>query len=193
MEAMYQDEIILQKREENLKEQYSSLEEGCYVKGEIILFEKATFAERFSLMIPKIFMSMSEEYANIKYPSLYRPEYLLTNEDLTVNMGWTFLPNHMEMSETKQIAEQVQRIFIKEQDVFELSDLNELQKVEGHFFHFYQNTLDDTVYNVLAFVKVDRYLMQLNFNCFMEDYPDWENVVVQMWESVKYEKENTKL
>ena len=84
----YTDEEILEKREQRKKETYTTLEEGLYLGGEVVSFERKELFELFSIMLPAEWKQMPPEYAKVKYPSEFRPQIILTTDDLEVNMGF---------------------------------------------------------------------------------------------------------
>lgn len=92
----YMDELILKKREQKKIEMYTGLEDGIYVDGKIVYFERKRLLDTFSLMLPDSWKQMPEEYARIKYPSEFRPQIIITTLDLSVNLGFTAFPNKIQ-------------------------------------------------------------------------------------------------
>ena len=69
----YVDELILWRREEKRKEQYSTLEEGVYMNGETLTFGRKDILGVMEIMLPDEWKQMPEKFAKIKYPSEFRP------------------------------------------------------------------------------------------------------------------------
>jgi hypothetical protein len=69
----YVDELILWRREEKRKEQYSMLEEGVYMNGETLTFGRKDILGVMEIMLPDEWKQMPEKFAKIKYPSEFRP------------------------------------------------------------------------------------------------------------------------
>lgn len=65
----YMDEKILEKKEEIKKERYCSLEDGVYMDGKVMKFERVELLEALSIVLPDTMKQMPEIYAKIKYPS----------------------------------------------------------------------------------------------------------------------------
>ena len=93
---MDRDLEILKKREERKKEKYQTLEDGIYMNGKILQFERKSILNTFTLYLPDIIKQMPKEYARIKYPSEFRPQQILTTCDLSVNLGFTVFPKQIQ-------------------------------------------------------------------------------------------------
>lgn len=59
----YMDEKILEKKEEIKKERYCSLEDGVYMDGKVMKFERVELLEALSIVLPDTMKQMSEIYA----------------------------------------------------------------------------------------------------------------------------------
>ena len=184
----FPDENILKKREEKLKKEYATLEDGIYLQGNIMTFKREEILDLFLLMIPTNFEIMPEEYANVKYPSTFRPQHLLTSEDLTVNMGFSVFPNNLQ-ADMKQTLQRVKQTLENEQDAFSFSESTPIKDIEGYYFEFRQQAIDGDLYHMMALVKKNQNLYQLSFNCLFSDQLDWQNIALQMWESIDFIKD----
>ena len=188
IKGAFQDETILRKREERKKEQHASLETGLYLNGTVVSFKREQVAKEVFVMIPETFEVMPMELARIKYPSVFRPHHLLTNEQLTVNMGFSVFPDHLEEMEIQSVGEQVKQTLQSSQDVCDFGEVAVLRKVQGCCFHFRQHVPDGDLYQVMGMIRMGQYLCQCTFHCAYPDHPDWEKMVPIMWESMEYEK-----
>ena len=81
----YADEELLEKREEAKKKKYQTLEDGIYLDGRVLSFERTGILDSFSFCLPDVMKIMPLDYARIKYPSEFRPQMILTTEDLSVS------------------------------------------------------------------------------------------------------------
>ena len=81
----YADEELLEKREEAKKKKYQTLEDGIYLDGRVLSFERTGILDSFSVCLPDVMKIMPLDYARIKYPSEFRPQMILTTEDLSVS------------------------------------------------------------------------------------------------------------
>jgi hypothetical protein len=181
----YPDEEILQKRQERLKEEHTTLENGMYINGEIITFEREDILETFSIMIPVDFSVMEEEYSRVKYPSVFRPQYLLTSLDLSTDFGFNVFSDNLGEMNTLQVTEQIQKTLLGEQDVYEFSEVEEIEGTKIYWFDFHHSAMDSTVYHIISLFRVEQKIVQVNFNCILTEHQDWKNAVIKMLESVE--------
>ena len=185
------DREILEKRRERLKEAHRNLESGIYLHGDIITFERRGFLDLFSLMLPTTFNEMSEELKHVKYTSKFSPIVTLTNEDLSVNLGFNMFTDHTSRSPITGMAGVIKETLESKQSTFDFQDITPLKDVDGCYFQFYQTTFDIDVFHVMAFVRINDQIVQATFNCLSDlDLVTWQTTVVQMLETIKkYEKE----
>ena len=189
-EEVYLDEEILQKRREKLKEQYCTLETGIYIEGQIKEFERKEVLDSLFVLIPTTFTLMPDELAEVKYPFVFRPACILTNETLTVNLNFNEFPNALGETTLLQATENMKEILENEQSVFDFGEVIALKGIEGYYFDFRQNVMDGELYHMIANINLEDHLYQCTFNCLFSNQLDWKSAVVQMWESAKYHKED---
>lgn len=192
MEEEYLDVEIIKNRNEKLKEQYSTFETGIYINGKIKQFEQKEVLDSLFVMIPSEFLLMPDELVSVKYPFVFRPACILTNQDLTINLNFNEFPNHFQDTTMMQVTENVKQALIQESGTFKFSDIKSLNNVEGYYFQFHQNVMDGQLYHMLANIKLNNHIYQLTFNCLCSDYLDWKPAVLQIWESAEYREEARK-
>ena len=189
MEKVFQpkflDKEILEKRKEKLKEQYTSLEEGVYIQGEIKSFERQDILGIISMMTPEDFVVMPEEYALVKYPSTFRPQHIITNLNLNVNMGFSVFPDNLKEKDAEGATNRVLEVLYSEGAGLDFSACKKLENLEGYWFDFRNHAMDQDVYNMLLIVLIKQKVLQITFNCNIQEQLDWEPVVTQMWESIE--------
>jgi len=183
----YQDEEILQIRQEKLKEEYVTLEDGLYICGKVENFKREEILETFSIMVPVDFGVMEEEYARVKYPSVFRPQYLLTSLDLSTDFGFNVFPDNLGEMDTQQVTEQIQKTLFDEQDVYEFSEIEEIEDTGIYWFDFHHSAMDSTVYHIISIFRVEQKIVQVNFNCLLSEHQDWKKAVIKILESVERE------
>ncbi|MCL1990320.1 MAG: hypothetical protein FWG67_05440 [Defluviitaleaceae bacterium] len=183
------DKEILEKRKQALKEKYVALEEGVYLQGEIKAFERQEILNIISIMMPTDFMPMPENYAKVKYPSEFRPECIAANVSLNVNMGFTTFPNNLKNKDPEQMTKRVRETLHLEQAGLDFSECEKLENIDGYWFGFRNHGMDQDVYNMLLIIAVNQKVLQINFNCPINEQSDWKKVVAKMWESIEAIKE----
>lgn len=66
------------------------------------------------LDLPDSFQIMPLELAEIKYPSIFRPQQIFTSIDLDINMGFNIFPQKLEEDDMWILAEHMKSIITKE-------------------------------------------------------------------------------
>ena len=186
--SVYLDEQILKKRENRLKEIYSTLKSGVYIQGCILTFNREVIHDLFSMMIPKSFDIMPENYAKVKYTSEFRPQYLLTSADLTVNLGFNVFPDHLTTTDMKQVVERVKQTLQNGPNATKFKEAMTIKELDGYYFDFRQHVMDSDIYQMMAFFRINQQLHQFSFNCLYSRFSDWKPIALQMLESIEYEK-----
>lgn len=124
----YRDARIIKEREDEKKKKYATLENGFYMDGKILKFQKETLQDTFSIYLPDNIVQMPQEYARIKYPSEFRPSLIFTTMDLNVNIGFTVFPHAMKQEEMKPLAEHIRGVIHREHSDYLLFPSEELQE-----------------------------------------------------------------
>ncbi|MCL1989724.1 MAG: hypothetical protein FWG67_02425 [Defluviitaleaceae bacterium] len=184
----FKDVEIIQKRRENLKAQYSTLETGIYIEGQIQAFERWKVLDSLVVVIPEGFKVMSEAFAKIKYPLVFKTSCILTHHNLETNLTFNEFPNAPGTT-LMQGIQLVKETLENEQGTFDFSEVKPFKNVRGYYFECRQQVMDGALYHMLAHLKQDDRIYQLTFNCLFSNHMDWKSAVVQMWESVEYRKE----
>jgi len=187
----YLDEEILKKREESRKEKYCSLESGVYMDGKILLFDKKDILDAFSIMLPVSMKEMPEIYAKIKYPSEFRPQVILTTQDLSVNMGFTLYPEELwaDNDNMMELIRYIQSAIKRSDPSCRMYPCVNLKEVQGGYFAFRSHAMDSDLYNVMMIAAVGENLVQGSFNCYYRDYQKWKRTVLMMWETIMMKEE----
>lgn len=183
----YIDEIILRKREEKKSEQHTSLDDGIYIEGAVLEFERRRILEKFSVMVPAAWRRMPDKYARIKYPSEFRPQEIITSPDLGVNLGFTIFQQEVQ-GDTPAVVEKMQMVIHRANPDFQIYKGGSIEKVGGAWFAFRSHSLDSDLYNMMLAVKVDGLSIQGIFNCPYQEWTSWKKVTLQMWETIKTER-----
>lgn len=188
------EEKIIEERIKQQKQYYSSIDKGIYICGDIVEFKTIYLFDKLLYMkIPADFMEMPQKFQQVKYPSQYRPQIIMTSMDLSVNMGLTmFLQKPGE--EPKRITESIKNIIKKsypDYRFFKSEHINEESRIYS-WFDFRSYAFDDAVYNIHFVMLIGETLLQGSFNCPYANAEDWKKAMLQMMKSIKKteEKEN---
>lgn len=185
----YKDEEIIKKRVDKKKQKYNSLEQGIYRKGKLVHFESYQVLHSFSIMLPEDWKQMPEEFARIKYPTEFRPQCILTSKELSVNMGFSMFPHELQINETKKMTERVMETIARENPGFQFFKFARIEKIKGYWFSFRSHSMDSDLFNQMLIAPVNGTIMMANFNCLYQEYTEWEQAVLLIWESIEELKE----
>lgn len=180
----YMDEKILEKKEEIKKERYYSLEDGVYMDGKVMKFERVELLEAMSVMLPNIMKQMPEIYAKIKYPSEFRPQMIFTTLDLSVNMGFTVFPSEIPNNEIQKLAERMSAAIHRDHPDYRMYVSRNLSGTEGYWFAFRSHAMDSDLYNMMLVAPLGEKLLQCSFNCYYREHQKWRDLVLMMWKSI---------
>ncbi|MDE7197390.1 MAG: hypothetical protein K2O15_00745 [Lachnospiraceae bacterium] len=180
----YTDEGILEKREQRKKEIYTTLEEGMYLGGEVVSFERKELFGIFSIMLPASWGQMPIEYAKIKYPSEFRPQIILTSENLDINMGFTAFSENVPCDDVGELTERIRSVIHRNNPDYLLYACENLPEAKGCWFSFRSHAMDSDLYNMMLMIPVKKRMVQGSFNCPYQDYTEWKKAVLMMWNSI---------
>ena len=97
----YADKDILAKRELEKLSKYQTLKDGLYINGKLYSFEKKYLFNKISLYLASDFVEMPSEIVRVKYISEFRPQYIITNQDLEADYGFIMLWKDIDEEEIK--------------------------------------------------------------------------------------------
>lgn len=186
----YQDEVVLEKREKKKQKKFSTLDDGFYMDGNIMRFNRETLLDIFSIMLPDTMKLMPDELAKIKYPSEFRPQRIVTSMDLSVNFGFSAFLYEMETENIDKLVERMQEAIHRSNPDYRMYEREIFNKINGCWFSFRSHAMDSDVYNMLFVISVDEIRIQGCFNCLYQDYPKWHPLVLMIWESIEAIKED---
>ena len=88
----YEDEKIIKAMNAYKKGTYGSIQEGFFIKEELVTFEKEwLFDKKMQIMLPTSFTDMPMEQAKLKYPMEQRPQVIKTNEETDINFTFSLI------------------------------------------------------------------------------------------------------
>lgn len=179
------DVSYIEKRKQHLEKKYTSIEEGVYIDCQILNFQKEVILDEFSIPIPMNFGEMPEALSKVKYPSKSRPQYILTNEGLTVDFGFSVYEKEgTSLNKYIKIKELIGALTVNPA-VSKMSDVKPLKNEAGYYFKFHQKVIDGDLFHMIANISFDEVVVQCAFNCLLTTGDLWEKVVLQVWESIE--------
>lgn len=180
------------KRKQLVKAQYHELSNGVYLDGEIKIFERQDVLGVITIMMPTDFFEMPTAYAQIKYPSSFRPDFILTHPSMSMTLCFNlFLSNLVETS-SEEFATQMKEILLTEAVGLNFSEIQQIEvdKEHGYWFEFRSHGMDEDIYNMMLVIKIKNHILQVIFNCPLSEQLNWKPVVLQIWESIEEKEED---
>lgn len=182
---IFLDEDILKKRELIKSRKYTTLEDGYYIQGKIVTFERKELLGKFSICLPDMMRDMPEPFARIKYPSEFRPDIIFTTLDLSVNMGFSILRNNLQTKEVDQVTDRMMRTIHRANPTFLFYQIENIEATKAAWFSFRGRSLDSDLYHMMMITPIGDELVFGVFNCIYQYYQEWKQAVLPMWESVE--------
>lgn len=184
----YIDEKILELRKKAKMEEYKNLEQGIYVKEELLEFKRIElFDKKMSIMLPTTFLDMPSSLAKIKYPSEQRPQIIKTNLNTDVNFTFSLYNIPIKSGETKEAAKQFQMTIKKINPANIFYELVEepLGETFISWFDFKSFAIDECLYNLMYVTPIEGHILHGVFNCFYRDAIEWKDCVHKVLLSIQ--------
>ena len=140
-----------------------------------------------SIIVPDSFNEMTAEAAKLKYPSEYRPQYILTSDDGLLNMAFSLLDYPLANS---QIDEKVGELRtgikrINPAFVFLTEKVETLHDRRIGCFDYNSYAFDGDAYHLMFVTNIDNNMLLGTFNCPIEQCQEWKTLVAQMALSIE--------
>lgn len=162
------------------------------IQGEVLEFVETTlFGDTISVLLPKSFVDMPKPIAKIKYPSESRPQVIKTDLTGITNFTYSLFDVQADERQLLEAAEATQKILKKVNPALMLLDdpqWIETEHTKSVWFTYKNSALDMLIYYAAHYTRIGNKLLYGIFNCDLGTYTDWEPLVPQVIESIKYIK-----
>lgn len=184
----YLDRDLLEAQRKNKRNRHTTLETGIYAGEELITFKWGTLLDStICLPFPVQFVIMPEEVKNIKYPSRQAPEFIITNLESTVNIGFNLFPLLLQEGGTAVMSSQFQNalkninpaIVIKNQ-----TDTITINGFEMNWFDYKGYHLDGQSYNRIYIIRMRKNVLHGIFSCPIKDKDNWIEIIDKIFFAV---------
>jgi hypothetical protein len=178
----YYDEELLEARREQERKKHTTIESGIYAGDTLIQFVHITLPNsKIHLPLPEHFVTMPETIKEIKYPSKFAPDFIMTSLDSMINFSFNILDE--KNGDIKAMGNQFQKILvnvnpainIKSHDVMRTSQGNEM-----YCFEYDGYLLDGQSFNHVSLVKMQKSVLHCIFSCPACDSDKWRGVLEQV-------------
>ncbi|MFW6680931.1 hypothetical protein ACOAOT_25210 [Lacrimispora sp. AGF001] len=182
----YKDEQIALMRNEQKKSKYVNSETGMYVGDSLINFHQMELLSFFKIMMPEEFTQMDPGLAAKKYPSVDRPQLIMTDEEGEVNFTFSLFEQEIEAEKIDGTLNQFQIMITTAQPANKFMGRGHIESDEYRcgWMEFKSHTLDGAVYNILSITVIkERFLLGL-FNCPYEEWMEWKPVMLELLNTI---------
>ena len=182
----------------NQERKRKQLEKNDITKGyaeifyDTVAFERKKLCnEEFSMIIPVFFDIMKEEYVALKYCVENRPEFIYTNEELNINMTFSFLHKEAITTDILEMQKEMEKEIKQINEDIVLIEKDILQTEQGkdivHFL-FPLDVENTTLLQEFFLFAANEKWVIATFHCPYTQKRDWINIIKQMLLSIKLEE-----
>lgn len=188
----YEDEKLIKAMNAYKKGTYGSLEEGFFIREELVEFRKEQiFDGKMQMMLPSSFTDMPMELAKLKYPMEQRPQVIKTNEATDINFTFSLVNQPLANDQVKQLRDSLKGVLktVRPDMRFTEEGMEEIEERSIGWFELTYSGIDTKIYNIMYFTPIAGKMMHGIFNCPVREAVNWKQVVFEMMHTIKEEKE----
>lgn len=167
----------------------NNITDGYIIMGEekIIFGRRFLLDKKFSVIMPEKFKLMSKQIADIKYPSINRPDFIYTNEKTTVNFSFSHKPDEAPNEAIPEIKDIVEPLVMRMYPASEVIE-SETLDVNGRnisYYDFIAPALDMDIYMLTFLFSLEERAVLGGFNCPASEMDDWKPIFLQILGSLE--------
>ena len=177
----YGDEKIIAARIAAAEHEKLSIAKRVEINDISYEFASRSIRNIFSMTMPTNFEELSGNLAAIKYPSVKRPEIILSNPDSTVDIFFECGDREMDSSlknritKNKAIVKELHKSYV----FFSIRAGNNLA-----YYDFRSHALDGDIYNLWFLADLPDNTIFGGFSCPIRWQPQWQLLAPQMLQSI---------
>ena len=159
-----------------------------FVAAQVKLETKSFLDGKIQLTVPAEFKAMSDEMLARKYPNNNpKPNLVLTNEDASVNLVISLLPQSLTQEQIELFKDfQIKMLKQRRPDTKWLEDgVKQIDGKKVGYFKFISEATDQTVFNYYFFTDLNGKILLLSFNCTEKLLPGWKDTAEVIVSSLK--------
>jgi len=184
------EDFIYAMGEQSEKPEYeTNITDGYVIMGEekIIFNRRFLLDKKFSVIMPEAFKPMSKKHADIKYPSINRPDFIYTNEATTVNFSFSHKPEEVPNGAITEIKDMVQPIAMR---MFPSSKVIDSDTLDANgrnvaYYDFITPALDMELYTLVYIFSLEGRVVLGGCSCPANEMDDWKPIFLQMLCSIE--------
>lgn len=156
--------------------------------GTARLVPKKLLGGKFEILVPEGFKEMDQAMIQTKYPAENRPNFVLTNDDGTINIAINHTQSRVAPSQLRQLHQQLDTSIRQAQP--------QAQWMFSGFFHhhgrewthleFVSQAVDTKIHNMMLATSADNRMLAVSFNATDELSAEWLPIGREVVNSVYY-------
>lgn len=169
--------------EENQPHKNNILDGYIIINEERIPFERKHVLDgRISVLMPEAFVIMPKELAEIKYPSIQRPDEIYTNNEATINFSVSLKNDKAANEDIPHVRDTIQQVMMRMYPASNIIDSETVEVSNINISYFDLNTpaIDMEIYNMMFFLSIENRIVVGSFNCPWENMDVWKPMITQM-------------
>lgn len=184
----YEDERIIALRRKERKRLFDNVKNGIYVKEQLYTFKEVTlFEETLFIMLPEGFILAAEKDIAFKYPSVFRPQIIVSDVSGKINFTFSEFDQFVEWEQLPLLLQGLQTVILNTNPSVVLFH-SEKKDIEDHsvpWIDFKSYSIDGPLYNfVFLFLNHDKTILGM-FNCPYSERRDWNILFIKCIETIK--------
>jgi hypothetical protein len=142
---------------------------------------------RLSVIMPEAFEIMTKELAEIKYPSINRPDEIYTNSETTINFSVSLHDDEAANEDIPDVKDTLQKVIMRMHPASRVihSKTIEVSGINIAYFDFKTAAIDMDIYNMMFFLSINGRIVVGSFNCPWVNMDTWKPVITQMLGSME--------
>ena len=161
---------------------------GLHGFSQIELLKLSLLDNKVSVLAPKGFTQMTEEMLALKYPATAnKPQWVLTDEDGTVNLTYSFTSSAIDDNGIPAFTDKMLAVLkTNRKDIEFIDDGILLQEGKNiGYIKFISQARDQKVFNYMFYISLDNRLLLFSFNCIEKLRKKWEVKADEMAASLR--------
>jgi len=177
----YGDEKIIAERVATAEREKLSIAKRVEINNISYEFASRSICDLFSITLPTNFEELPGNLTAIKYPSVKRPEIILSNPDSTVDMFFDCGDRDMDTSLKNRITKN--RAVVKELHKSYVFSPIKAGSILA-YYDFRSHALDGDIYNLWFLADLPDNTVFGGFSCPIHWQPQWQLLIPQMLQSI---------
>lgn len=184
----YWDEEIALLRNRQKKRRYVNSMTGMYVGERLFHFRDIELSEGIHVRIPEGFDRMPSELAEKKFPSIHRPQIILSDSEGSICLTFSLYEGSAgEPEAVEEMLESFRQILKGFQPSIRFTDSGSQEdgeKMRG-WIGFISSSLGGGIYNVLSFLRLRRHSVLGMSSCPEQEMGAWKPIMLEVLATIE--------